>query len=335
VAPADSASLTPERAAALVKAKARSLGFDAAGVADLSPSRHAAALRTWLESGMAAGMTYLHRQAPRRAAPATIAPGATRAVVVTKHYLTPDHPPAPDRGRIAKYARGRDYHAALRAPLTTLASYLTSLGPPGSFARAYLDAGPVPERELAERAGLGWIGKNTMLIDPRRGSFSFIATVLTNVELALDLPFEGDRCGSCRRCLDACPTGALPQDRILDARRCIAYWTIEHRGDFPAGVDPTAGDWLFGCDVCQDVCPWNERFARQPADNQLEPDPSLASLSVTEVIALSEAEFSARYGHTALRRAGPTGLRRNALAILDRMAEDLNRLQATSGDQED
>jgi len=314
--------VTPERAAFLAKARALALGFDAAGVADLAPSRYTAALDRWLDEGMAAGMTYMHRQAARRKKPAEIAPGASRALVVTKHYLTPDRPPAPGRGQVAKYARGRDYHAALRAPLATLTSYLVSLGPPGTVGRAYIDAGPVPERELAERAGLGWIGKNTMLIDPKRGSFSFIGAVLTSLELAPELPFAGDRCGSCRRCLDACPTGAIPQERVLDARRCISYWTIEHRGDFPLGVASTLGDWVFGCDVCQDVCPWNERFARPPSDTVLEPDPELASLDLPALAELPDAALTERYGHTAMRRAGPAGLRRNALAILERMAGD-------------
>lgn len=318
MAPADPPPVTPERRAFLAKARALSLGFDAAGVADLAPSRYTAALNRWLEQGMAAGMAYMHRQAGRRLHPAMIQPGTTRALVVTKHYLTPDQPTAPTRGRVAKYARGRDYHTALREPLTTLAGYLKSLGSPSTVAHVYIDAGPVPERELAQRAGLGWIGKNTMLIDPSRGSYSFIAAILTSLDLATDLPFAGDRCGSCRRCLDACPTGAIPEEHVVDARRCISYWTIEHRGGFPRHIAASIGDWVFGCDVCQDVCPWNQRFAQQPADDQLEADPTLASLDLCELTALSDAALSERYGHSALRRAGPAGLRRNALTILER-----------------
>ncbi|MBI3982157.1 MAG: tRNA epoxyqueuosine(34) reductase QueG [Gemmatimonadetes bacterium] len=310
-------TLTPERRAFLAKQRATTLGFDAAGVTGLGPLPHGDALDRWLEHGMAAGMDYMHRQAARRRDPGAIEPRATRAVVVTKHYLTPDVAPAPGRGRVAKYARGRDYHAALRRPLADLARYLVTLGPPGTLARPYVDAGPVPERELAQRAGIGWIGKNTMLIDPRRGSYSFIAAILTNLDIATDLPFAADRCGTCRACLDACPTGAFPQERVLDARQCISYWTIEHRGDFPPHVPAMLGDWVFGCDVCQDVCPWNERFAEPPTDQMLAADPSLGSIDLRELAATPDEEIATRFKGTALMRAGAAGLRRNARVILD------------------
>ncbi|HXV85235.1 MAG TPA: tRNA epoxyqueuosine(34) reductase QueG [Gemmatimonadales bacterium] len=306
--------MTSERAAALVKQRALALGFDAAGVADLTPSRYAQALDRWLDGGMAAGMHYMKRQARRRKHPEEILAGAVRAVMVTKHYLTPDPPAQACRGRVAKYARGRDYHKAVGKPLELLADYVQALGPPGTIARPYVDAGPVPERELAARAGLGWIGKNTLLIDPARGSLCFLGAVLTSLDLAPDLPFAADRCGSCRKCLEACPTGALIEDRVLDARLCISYWTIEHRGAFPPTV--STGDWLFGCDACQDVCPWNERFAAEPTDDMLEPEPALASLDVREVATATDAELTRRFGWTGLRRAGPEALRRNARAVL-------------------
>ncbi len=320
MAPQGDAPLTPARRAQLIKDRAGALGFARAGVADLSRSRHADVLQQWLAGGMAATMVYMARQATRRADPATILPGATRAVVVTRNYYSEDPPPAPGTGRVARYARGRDYHAALREPLTRLADYVRSLGGDDVIARAYCDAGPVPERELAQRAGIGWIGKNTMLIDPGSGSFFFLAVILTNLDVALDLPFEADRCGSCRRCLDACPTGAFAEERVLDSRRCISYLTIEHRGSIEPHAAAMLGDWVFGCDVCQEVCPWNVKFAGVASDPALGTDPALARLDLMELVRLSDEDFERRYRSTALRRAGPEGMRRNARLLAERGA---------------
>jgi epoxyqueuosine reductase len=315
MAPQAPEPLSPEARAGLVKTKARELGFDTAGVTDLSPVPHAAALDRWLASGMAGTMDYLRRQQQRRREPETILPGATRAVVVTRNYYSADPPRLPGHGRVAKYARGRDYHTGLAGPLNALAAYTRTLGPPGAIALASIDAGPVPERELAQRAGLGWIGKNTMLIDPRRGSFFFIGSILTSVDLALDLPFDADRCGSCRRCLEACPTSAFPDERVLDSRKCIAYLTIEHRGEIDPALAPAMGDWLFGCDICQDVCPWNVRFAAQASDPALEQNTSLAQLPVGDIEMATDEDLDARFGWTALERARPQGLRRNARIV--------------------
>ncbi len=232
-----------------------SLGFGSVGIADLAPVPHAAALRRWLAFGMAGTMGYMQRQAERRLEPEKILPGGSHAVVVTRSYYSTDPPATPGTGRVARYAQGRDYHAALADPLARLTRYVESLGPPGTVARPYCDAGPVPERELAQRAGLGWIGKNTMLIDPKAGSFFFIGAVLTDLDLAVDQPFEVDRCGTCRRCLDACPTDAFPEARVLDSRRCISYLTIEHRGPIELATAEAFQDWIFGCDICQEVCP--------------------------------------------------------------------------------
>ena len=309
--------MTPERRAHLVKERARALGFQTVGIADLSPTPHSEQLERWLGDGFAGTMDYMHRQASHRLAPSSIVAGTTRAVVVTRNHLYPLAPERPGAGRVARYAQGEDYHAALRAPLDELAAYVRSLGSDSTLARAYVDAGPVPERELAQRAGLGWIAKNTMLIDPRRGSFFFLACVLTDLDLALDAPFEADRCGSCTRCLDACPTQAFPAPRVLDSRRCISYLTIEHRGDIDPALAPLVGDWVFGCDVCQDVCPWNVRFATEADDPQLQHDPELAFLDLDVLQQLSDDAFDRRYGRTALERPGASGMRRNARLVAE------------------
>lgn len=295
---------------ALLKLRARALGFDAVGVASLEPDTRGAHLVRWLDAGYAGTMTYLHRQAEKRKHPATIMPEATVAVVTLTNYW---HGPAvPGPNQVAQYARSTDYHRVLTTRLERLATEIRDLAT-GARTRCYVDAGPVPERELARRAGLGWIGKNTMLIDPAMGSFTFIGTVLTDAAFAPDLPFEADRCGTCRACLDACPTGAFPAPYILDARRCISYLTIEHRGAFSDEQRRQVGDWLFGCDVCQDVCPWNVRFAQPTPAAELAPRPALAESEAWDT--LDDTEFAARYGDTPFERPGLVGMRRNAAAV--------------------
>ena len=314
--------MTPEARSHLVKRRAVELGFDRAGITTLDPVPHADALRHWLAEGMAGTMTYMQRQAGRRLEPHRILPGATRAVVLLKHYTYVDPPRRPGTGRVARYARGRDYHRALTGPLDDLVHYVISLGGGDVLARHYVDHGPVPERELAQRAGLGWIGKNTMLIDPGGGSYTFLATVLTNLDLATDPPFEADRCGSCRLCLDACPTNAFREERVLDSRRCISYLTIEHRDEIPEERWPLMDHWVFGCDICQEVCPWNTRFARETADDLLEYDPQLAALDLDQLQHISDEEFHRRFGRTALERAGAQGMRRNARIAVTNATRD-------------
>jgi epoxyqueuosine reductase len=297
--------------AGLVKATARRLGFAAAGVTTLDPVPHADALDRWLAAGYAGVMRYLHRQAARRKEPSRILAGARRVVVVVYNYAMNDAAGVSGGGRVAMYARGTDYHEGLRCALEELAGFICGLGGPGSIAKPYVDAGPVPERELAQRAGLGWIGKNTMLIDPQRGSFTLLASVLTNVDLAIDAPFEADRCGSCTRCLEACPTGAFPEPHVLDATRCISYLTIEHRGDIPEDLAERMDDKVFGCDVCQDVCPWNQKFARPGEDTILRLDPNRTWVPLETFAQLDEARFAREYGWTPMERPGLAGMRRN------------------------
>ena len=307
------ASVNEQQRASLVKSKALELGFDSCGITDLSPTPHAQQLTDWLYRGLAGTMGYMHRQAAKRLEPRNIVQGATRAIVLTRNYYNSDPPTTNhSRGKIAKYARGRDYHNTLFGPLDRLAEDVIRLGGDGTVARAFVDAGPVPERELAQRAGLGWIGKNTMLIDPSRGSFFFIAAIFTNADVAVDPAFETDRCGTCRKCLDACPTDAFVDEWVLDSRRCISYLTIEYRGEIDDALRGRMDGWIFGCDICQDVCPWNHKFATPAADPVLEQDPALADLELDEILRLSDADFEDRYGWTAMERPGAKGMRRNA-----------------------
>jgi epoxyqueuosine reductase len=298
---------------ARVKQRARELGFDAVGIAPLERNAHAAELDRWLAAGYAGTMGYLHRQAAARKDPGRIMPTARAAVVTLTNYFHgwPGAAPA----RVAQYARSGDYHDVLGRRLERLAAALAEIVP-GTTTRCYVDAGPVPERELAQRAGLGWTGKNMMLIHPRIGSFTFIGVVLTDAELAPDLPFEADRCGSCRRCLDACPTAAFVGPRLLDARRCISYLTIEHREAFSDGERELVGDWLFGCDECQDVCPWNVKFAAATGDPELAVRPELAAPDLAALLAGTPEAFERRFGDTPFERPGVVGMRRNAAAVL-------------------
>jgi len=307
--------MTPAALAAAAKAAARDLGFEACGVTDLAPSAAAPALGRWLDRGYHGEMRYMERQAPARREPARAWSEARSAIVVLHNYHQAHDEPAPGRGRVARYALGDDYHAVLSAKLEQLAARLVSIAGAGRF-RAYVDAGPLPERELARRAGLGWVGKNTMLIRPGLGSFTFIGVLLTDRALAPDAPFEADRCGTCRRCLDVCPTDAFPEPRVLDARRCISYLTIEARGAIPDALKSAVGHWLFGCDVCQDVCPWNVRFAAETREERYRGCPAADWPTLLEILGMTERQFDDAFGETALERAGRAGLARNAAVVL-------------------
>jgi epoxyqueuosine reductase len=308
--------LNPMQASAELKRRAMTLGFDAVGIAPLEPNPHAAELDRWIEAGYAGTMTYLHRQAEKRQDPRRVMPEARVAVVTLSNYFHDGDPASavPAKARVAQYAWSADYHRVIGTRLERLAATVSDLVP-GARTRCYVDAGPVPERELAQRAGLGWIGKNTLLINPEIGSFTFIGVVLTDADLSPDLPFEADRCGSCRACLDACPTNAFVAPHTLDARRCISYLTIERRGEFTPLERASVGDWLFGCDVCQDVCPWNVRFARPTDDPELAPRAEIVAPDLPGLLAFDTAAFVARYGDTPFARPGAAGMRRNAAAV--------------------
>ena len=295
---------------------ARELGFIACGVASLEPSEYGEALDRWLGAGYAGTMRYLHRQARKRKSPADIVRGARAAVVVLENYLpalqeaaSSEEREGSRRVRIAKYARGADYHRALRGRLGLLAGWL--LGHGATIAHPWVDDGPVPERELARRAGLGWIGKNAMLIRPESGSFCLIASVFTDLPLEPARAADYDRCGSCTRCLDACPTGAFAAPRVLDATRCIAYLTIESRQPIPDALVGRMEGWGFGCDICNDVCPWNRRFAEPTSIPDYHDRGAIDLDDPGHFEWMGEAEFAERFADTPLERPGLEGMRRN------------------------
>ena len=284
----------------------------ACGVASLEPSRRSEALDSWLKAGYGGTMRYLHRRAAKRKRPQDIVAGARVAVVVLENYLprgSRDLDAAAGGIKVAKYARGEDYHRVMMRRLGLLAGWLREHG--AAVAHPWADDGPVPERELAQRAGLGWIGKNTMLIRPESGSFCLIGSVFTDLALAPAHPEEYDRCGSCTRCLDACPTGAILEPRLLDATKCISYLTIESRLPIPDPVIDHLDGWGFGCDICNDVCPWNQRFAEptRVPEYQDRGTPDLHDAQFFE--RMSEDHFAERFGDTPLERPGLTGMRRN------------------------
>lgn len=303
--------------APLVKRWADELGFLACGITTPAPSARAAFFDEWLARGYGGTMRYLNRQARKRKDPRLIDPAARSIVVVLDNYYY-DTAADGDRAikepttvRMARYAHGSDYHEVIGRRLQMLAERLLQAG--AEHARVYADAGPVPERELAERAGLGWIGKNTMLVRPGAGSFFFIGSIFTDLELEPDVPFEGDRCGSCTRCLDACPTGAFVAPRLLDATRCISYLTIEQKGPIPEALEPHLDGWAFGCDVCNDVCPWNVKFADDTAIPDYRPRND-SPITPDTFERMDETEFAERYRGTPLLRPGVAGMRRNVRA---------------------
>jgi epoxyqueuosine reductase len=305
--------VTPSELATVAKRTAESLGFDACGITHADPVPHADALNRWLDAGMHGAMRYMARQASIRTDPSRAWPAARSIVVVLYNYYSAQIGTGGGY-RVARYAQGVDYHAVMWEKLDRLGVALVAAAGHGAW-RSYADAGPLPERELAQRAGLGWIGKNTMLIRPGLGSWTFIGAVLTDLELTPNTPFDADRCGSCTRCLDACPTEAFPEPRVLDARLCISYLTIESPDEPPAELRPLIGEHLFGCDVCQEVCPWNVRFARETGEERFRSAASWPSLA--EIAAMDDDAFTARFGQTALERAHHAGLRRNARVVVE------------------
>jgi len=299
-------TLASVRLTELCKRRALELGFDRVSIGPASAPEHGDALRRWLEAGYAGTMGYLERRLGERLEPSRILPGARSVVCVALNYYQGEPAPDPSWAPVARYAWGRDYHDVMTPRLAALGAQLAEAC--GAVSKAYVDTGPVLERDLAARAGLGWIGKNTMLLHPELGSWFLIGVLLTTAALDFDEPLP-DRCGTCRACLDACPTGAFVAPYVLDARKCISYLTIEHRGPIAPALEGALGPWEFGCDVCQDVCPWNRK---SPVTRESAFLPSAPYPGAERVAAMGDDELRARFAGTALLRPRPAGLRRNA-----------------------
>lgn len=299
--------------ASALKAHAQRLGFNLVGISPARPAPHLDAYFRWIEAGMHGEMGYIARadRIDRRRDLNVILPDVRSLIIVGLDFHTLKLPDSilndPTRGRIAAYAWGRDYHAVMAPRLEELAASL------GEAARVYVDTGALLERDHAQQAGLGFIGKNTMLIHPRRGSDFFLGEILTTAQFdEYDQPARESMCGGCARCLAACPTNAFPQPYVLDARRCISYLTIELKGFIPHDLRPRMGNWVFGCDVCQTVCPWN-RFAVQTQVTEFFPlSVDRAAPPLAELLALTESDFDARCGGSPIERIGRERLVRNA-----------------------
>ena len=340
-----------------VRAAARAAGFDRVGFAPAAPPAHGDAYEAWLANGYHGEMAYMAREdaVRRRLDPREALPGCRTLIAVSLQYgpthvdttladttLAGTTTPARRLPVVARYALGRDYHDVFEERLDALSAAIEALSP-GARTKRYVDYGPVLERDHAQRAGLGWIGKNTMLLHPDLGSYFMLGELLTDLEIEPDPPFVPDRCGTCRRCIDACPTDAILDGRVLDARLCISYLTIELRGPIPEGLRPAIGNRVFGCDICQEVCPWNAD-APGPAEAPFAPRPG-QPVPPEDMVAWAEElapldadEFRARYRGTAFSRPGRDGLLRNlavglgnaggpaARPILDRLRADPSRL---------
>jgi len=314
----------------VVAAQARAQGFEVAGVVTESRSNTVSRYRRWVNDGLHGRMGYLARPdaVARRADLERTLPGFRSAVVVAHSYADDD--PTGDGGDlsravVARYARGRDYHQVMRERLDALARQLAEAGGGAFRWRSYADTGPLLERELAQRAGLGWFGKNTMIIHPRRGSYFFLGVLLTDLALPKSRPFRNDHCGSCRRCIDACPTGALlGRDAqgapVMDARLCISYLTIELRGAIPGELRPAIGNRVFGCDICQETCPWNAKFSVPTAEPAYAPRPGLHQVPLLELarqlLAMSGKGFQREFAGSPVLRAGRKGLLRNVCVAI-------------------
>jgi epoxyqueuosine reductase len=304
-----------------IKDQARRLGFSLAGVTTPKPPPHFSTFERWLDDGKHGSMGYLadERSRAHRADPRQILPECKSILVLAAPYSDPKSAeafeeqaqgPSGPVGRVASYAWGDDYHNVFIPKLQELVSFIEEqVGQPVPN-RYYTDTGPILERDLAQRAGLGWIGKNTCLINPRHGSYFLLAEILLGLELEPDSPITTDHCGTCTRCIDACPTSCILPDRTIDAQRCISYLTIELKEDIPEELRPLLGDWVFGCDICQMVCPWN-RFAADTVEQAFSPRTDLPRPNLIRELELTPEAFNRKFKNSPVKRAKRRGYLRN------------------------
>jgi epoxyqueuosine reductase len=302
----------PHQLAAQTKSFARQLGFDTVGIAPATPSARRDYLRAWLDSGQAGSMEWLKGRFDERTDPAAYLPGCQSIICVAVNYHRPLESPALGEGKVARYALGDDYHELIKSRLYKLADWIRSVEPDAQT-RVAVDTAPVMEKELAARAGIGWQGKNTCIINPQIGSWLLLGEVLTTLALPPDTPAI-DRCGSCTRCLDACPTQAFTAPYQLDARKCISYLTIEHREEIAAEYHKPIGEWLYGCDICQEVCPWNHK-APDTADPALQPRFTTGTLNLARILGWTSDDYRATLKNSAMKRVKLPILQRNARIV--------------------
>lgn len=309
-----------QRLTLAIKRKAKELGFTLVGVTSPEPPAHLDVYAGWLQAGRHGDMGYLatERAVQRRADPKRILPECKSILVLGIPYGNPASATKPSDGKayghIAAYAWGQDYHEVLKPRLASLVAYIEELVGKAVPNRWYTDTGPILEREVAQRAGLGWIGKNTLLINPQSGSYFLLAEILLGIDLEFDAPITSDHCGTCTRCIEACPTSCIMPDRTLDAARCISYLTIESKGEIPGGLRHQMSDWIFGCDVCQTVCPWNEHFAESEGDGAFGGEHQWVELE--NEMELSTADFNQKFKDSPIQRSKRRGYLRNVAVAL-------------------